>query len=105
MTPDDIIAELESRLKAAGLLGVVVDVADAHFVTVEDLLGQRRSASIVAARRAAMAAIYLAGKSMPEVGALLGRDHTTVLSHLRKAGVERRPRPGKPRLAAGRSAA
>lgn len=65
------------------------EVAQSHGLTVRDLRGDRRSAPYVRARREAIVAIKAAfpAISLPRIGSLMGRDHTTILHHLRKAGV------------------
>ena len=95
MARDDRVARLRYRLEQLGLVEVVGRAADEHHVTLEDVLGPRRTASVSAARKAAMVALYVDyGKSMPEVGELLDRDHSTVFAALRSVGVTRRQRPG-----------
>jgi chromosomal replication initiation ATPase DnaA len=51
------------------------------------LLGRCRTMSVGRARNALYAALRAAGLSYPEIGALLGRDHTTVMHGVRKAGA------------------
>lgn len=62
-------------------------IARLHGVTFEDVVGPRRVRPIVAARNAAMWAIWFAhGLSLPRVGRLFGRKHPAVIyaigSHL-----------------------
>lgn len=61
-------------------------VAIRYNVTRDDILSERRSASIVAPRQIAMyLSRTLTFRSMPEIGRLFGgRDHTTVLHAVRK---------------------
>jgi chromosomal replication initiation ATPase DnaA len=73
------------RLASRGLLGIVDAMASAYAVTREDILGARRTKQAAAARHAVMRALRDMGMSYPEIGWLLGRDHTTVLAALRKA--------------------
>lgn len=57
-----------------------------HFrVTKNEILSQRREASIVRPRQVAMyIAKTLTVKSLPEIGRCFGRDHTTVLHAVRR---------------------
>jgi chromosomal replication initiation ATPase DnaA len=67
-------------------LAIIVRVAEAHGVTLGDVLGYSRRAYIVAARRAAMHALRdECGYSLCQIGRLLGRHHTTVMHALRVA--------------------
>ena len=63
----------------------IVAAAAAFRVTADDVLGSSRERSIVDARHVAMALVYAGTTlSLPEVGAEFDRDHTTVLSALRR---------------------
>ena len=65
---------------------VIRRVADAYEVSVDDLLSRRRDGVLVMARRAAIVAVYQAfPDSLPMLGRLFDRDHTTILHHLRVA--------------------
>jgi len=64
--------------------------AERHGITVRAILGHRRTRHVVAARREAMAAAYVARPdlSLPDLARLFGnRDHTTILAAARAAGV------------------
>jgi hypothetical protein len=65
--------------------GRVASAVAAEFgVTLEDLLGERRHAPIAEARQVAMAlGQRCCGYSLPRIGRLLRRDHTTVLHGIR----------------------
>ena len=59
-------------------------------VSLAEMKGDRRSVRVVEARHGAMAEIYVQcpGMSLPEIGRMFGgRDHTTVLSAIKKLGV------------------
>jgi WhiB family transcriptional regulator, redox-sensing transcriptional regulator len=71
-----------TRLADAGT--IVAAVADRHGLTVEVLTGDGRSRGVVAARREAMWCLRESGLSLPDVGRVLGRDHSTVLHGLRR---------------------
>lgn len=76
---------LEANLASRGLLHIVTARAAEYHVTVSDVLGRGRTQSVTAARQAVMADLRALGKSLPEIGRYLDRDHTTVLLGIRKA--------------------
>jgi chromosomal replication initiation ATPase DnaA len=84
------IAELEGRTPAPpnprDRFAAVVDVVCAEFgVERELLLGVTRQAEVTLARHAAMAlAQRCLAYSLPRIGRLLHRDHTTVLHGVRR---------------------
>lgn len=82
MTPDQAIANLTRR----GLLHMAEQVATDTGVPLDLLLGRGRSKSVAHARRALYLALRMEGLSLPEIGSLLDRDHTTILSDLRPMG-------------------
>lgn len=58
---------------------VLVSVCSAYGVTLDALLGPSRSRWIGKARIAAAAELRAMGMSFPDIGAVLGRHHTTVM--------------------------
>lgn len=68
---------------------IIARVAAWHGVSYSDVVGARRMRAMSAARRDAVAAIKAARPhlSSVQIGALINRDHTTVLHHMRKAGL------------------
>lgn len=58
-------------------------------IEVDVVLGKSRSRKVVAVRQAAMAAIYCirTDYSLPKIGRLFNRDHTTVIYSLMKQGI------------------
>jgi chromosomal replication initiation ATPase DnaA len=83
------VEKLKSRMEAGGVRGIIAEVALAHRVTVEDILGSSRSAPLVKARHEAIieVAIRRPAFSLPQIGRCFSRDHTTILHVLRKYGV------------------
>ena len=68
---------------------IVRRVAAAFGVTEKDLLGASRLRSVIVPRQVAMVLVReLCGLSLPRVGAVFGRDHTTVLHALRKVAAD-----------------
>ncbi|WP_375408553.1 helix-turn-helix domain-containing protein [uncultured Methylobacterium sp.] len=68
---------------------IIRTIAVHHGVTVEEVEGEGRRAKVVRPRQLAMVALWLeiSSMSLPSVGRLLNRDHTTVLHALRKFGA------------------
>ena len=62
---------------------VLADICSAHNVTLRFVRSYRRNKHLVTARKACVKALRDLGLSMPAIGKLLHRDHTTVLHHLR----------------------
>jgi chromosomal replication initiation ATPase DnaA len=73
------------------LSDILGQVAEVFAVDAQALAGRSRSAPVAAARHAAMWLLRERyALSSPAIGALLGRDHTTVLHGLRAAETRRR---------------
>jgi chromosomal replication initiation ATPase DnaA len=53
-------------------------------VTVEEMLGRGRTPQVAIARHHLMAAMWRSGLSIAQVGAVLGRNHATVIYGLRR---------------------
>lgn len=65
---------------------ILQDVSERRRVSVKDLLGESRAHNIARPRQEAMALMYATGKySLPRIGAVFNRDHTTVLHACRIA--------------------
>jgi chromosomal replication initiation ATPase DnaA len=62
---------------------LVEAVARRHGVPVDALLGPRRYADLSRARKDLYGCLYGSGIGFSEIGRLLGRDHTTVLTGVR----------------------
>lgn len=62
-------------------------IAKVHGITLRELLGTSRKRHIVAARAEAIKMLREAGLSLPAIGAILRRDHTTILHHVQKDNV------------------
>lgn len=68
-------------------MAVIAAIARQHDVTVAEIMSDRRDRHVVHARRAAMTAIYRQfPDSLPQIGRLFRRDHSTVMHNLRAAG-------------------
>lgn len=70
---------LLERMRRVGLLALAESVASRHHITVGEMLGRRRTTQIVRARQEFYVALRRKGFSYPEIGRIVGRDHTTVL--------------------------
>lgn len=66
-------------------LKVLESTAKAFGFTVDDLSSKRRTQPLAEARFAAMLALRRSGESLPRIGSLLVRDHTTVLHGVARA--------------------
>lgn len=64
---------------------MVESVAQRHGVTVDAVLGSRRTSEVARARHDLMAGLYGSGLAYAEIGRLLGRDHTSVMHGVRRA--------------------
>lgn len=81
LTDDDRVAfRLAERLRARGLYPLAETAAKKHHVLVGEMLGRGRSPSLVRARADLFVALRHLGMSYPEIGAMLDRDHTTVMA-------------------------
>jgi chromosomal replication initiation ATPase DnaA len=74
--------------------GDIIEMAAAwHGVAVEDVMSVSRNRKVVAARTDAIGAVWLncevegARPTLPSVGRIFKRDHTTILHALRKLGI------------------
>jgi chromosomal replication initiation ATPase DnaA len=91
MRDDDVPpAALLKRIQRDGLETLLSDVAAAHHTNLLKVLGYCRKRTVVAARAEMCVRLYALGKSLPEIGDYLGRDHTSVLALLEREGVQRR---------------
>ena len=95
-TDDDADADLAAAVDAARRLRhmtAVQQIVDAAGLTLEQLRGRGRRRAEVELRRIVAAYLRRRGCSLPEIGRVLDRDHTSVLSLLRTPGgtVERLP--------------
>jgi chromosomal replication initiator protein len=70
---------------------IIVSIARKYGLPITALLAPIRLKRVVDARHEAMAAVYVEcpGLSLPDIGRLFNRDHTTCLSAIKKAGVWR----------------
>lgn len=66
---------------------LIAKIADQHSVPLRLLLSRRRDRHIVKARHAAIRAVRetFDGDSLPMIGRLFNRDHTSIIHALRKA--------------------
>lgn len=74
------IAPLWNELAKRRLLSIVQEAAELYHVRPEEILGRGRSKSIARARHSVFLSLRVRGLSYPEIGRLMGRDHTTVLA-------------------------
>lgn len=90
----ELCAEPPAPAPTRQLPDILGDVARAAGVERQALAGRSRAAGVVAARHAAMLVLRERWQlSLVAIGALLGRDHTTVLHGLKAAQARRRHDP------------
>ena len=72
---------------------VIEALATKHNQTVRGVLGRRRTDALVHARAELSAELRSHGLTLPQIGAILNRDHSTVIYHLRLADAHIKERP------------
>lgn len=78
------------RFARANITQALLRIALASGVRARDLLGRNRHKRVAAARKELYVLLrYEFALSYPEIGALMGRDHTTVLTAVRGADAKR----------------
>lgn len=64
---------------------ILIEVAEGHRLRVTDILGRERSVKYTLPRHLAMYRIrHELGLSLTQIGAIFGRDHTTILHCVRR---------------------
>lgn len=91
----DVEIAAAERLEGIVCDDVTHEVCRLYEITFDDLIGRRRSAWIVAARRTTCVALSLLGWSSVRIGRQLGRDHTTILHALATATDDERDRAAR----------
>lgn len=79
--------EQAATAKASGLHAVAERVAQAHRLTLAALASPSRRRRVVVVRDAAALAMRQAGATLAEIGAVLHRDHSTIVDSLRRASA------------------
>lgn len=85
-------SEMRADTPRAQVRKVIEAVCDRHEITYTDVMSRSRFADVVAARHEAIVAVATAfpWMSLPKIGRVFGRDHTSILHALDKFGVPRR---------------
>ncbi|MFA5186375.1 MAG: helix-turn-helix domain-containing protein [Patescibacteria group bacterium] len=79
----------KEELKERDLLCLVCKCAKLYNVTVDEILGRRRLHRICHARHVIWATLYNRGHwSLPQLGLLFERDHTTILNGVNRISGE-----------------
>jgi len=79
--------------------GIIARVAEEHGLTAADIVGPSHKQKLIVARHEAIYRVWIEKDpiGLAEIGRYFNRDHTTILSALRKKGVtETRQRTAKP---------
>src|SRR5689334_12850383 len=77
-------AAISRDLETRDLLEVARAIARKHHVTLDELLGRRRRGPEAAARHELWQRLYEELPSLPKLGEIFGRDHTTVMAAVHK---------------------
>lgn len=76
---------IRTRTPRERRMAIIAEVAECHGLAVDDMTGTARTRDIVAARWEAMARIRTEfGDTLPMIGRLFNRDHTTVVHGLKR---------------------
>lgn len=86
------IREYKADSPKAQIRKVIEEVCERHDVNYNDIMSKSRFAHIVAARHEAIVRVAAAfpWMSLPKLGRVFGRDHTSIMHALDKFGVPRR---------------
>lgn len=68
-------------------LADIAEIAEAHHLTVEDILSPKRHKYLVSVRRKCIYMLRDKGYSTTEIGRIMGRDHSTIVVALQKRDV------------------
>lgn len=83
--PEDFFDVPDNATPRAKLLARVREIAADYGVELMDVLGRDRTRRISQARQHAMRELRDMGLTMPQIGTILHRDHTTILHGIRMA--------------------
>lgn len=80
-----VTLQIIDELRRRGHWVLVCTMARAYFTTPGGVIGSRRRKRDVEARHAVWASLYGTGRySLPDLAAMFGRDHTTILAGVRR---------------------
>ena len=65
----------------------IAEIAEAHHLTVEDILSPKRHKYLVSVRRKCIYMLRDKAYSTTEIGRIMGRDHSTIVVALQKRDV------------------
>jgi len=80
----DSLKDSGGASRPVSIPATIARIAAAHGVGPRDLLGRTRLSHIVDARRDLYHALRVSGLSLTQIGAAVGRDHTTVMTGLKR---------------------
>ena len=89
MTTPKLLAHFAARLQALDLLDVTQIIARRHRVSFKEILSHSRVRRVRNARAEVFMLLRAADLSYPEIGAMTGRDHTSVLTVVHRVQKER----------------
>lgn len=64
---------------------LIMQIAEKHDVTIDQILSHRRDRKYVTPRIEIAKALRKQGLSLPAIGKIMNRDHTSIIHYLRKA--------------------
>ena len=83
--PTAVEGSMVSERQRKAARDIIDHVARKHGVSVNDIMGRSRFPKIVAARQEAMRLVHSTGLKLGQVGLIFKRDHSTVLTNIRRA--------------------
>lgn len=91
MTGEDLrrAREILNMKERKSIAQIVHEVAESCGLTWEQIVRNARHRDVVQARQMAMYIAYREGFSTPQIGAVLNRDHTTILHGIKKERARR----------------
>jgi chromosomal replication initiator protein len=69
-------------------LAAIEEIAQEHGFTAEDILGKSRFRMLVKVRRKCVVMLREKGYSTTEIGRIMNRDHSTIVTSLQKSRAE-----------------
>lgn len=90
-TPQELTDRRTNELRKQAL-PTLKRIATEHHISVDAMMSRSRQPDLVRARVRAMAVLrWSTGWSLPDLGRLFGRDHTTILAAVRSYEAELNP--------------
>lgn len=78
----------EKNIRRSRTQRAILEASDRFDIPPQDILSSNTSKSVSSARNYAYLRMWSEGMSLPEIGRMMGRHHTTILSGARKAAAQ-----------------